>query len=99
MLKIAVITRYFPSSGEPWQGRSAYQTIRALALKANVHVFYPNSAYPSFLKPRTRLYDNLDRSYSPEGVEVSYHDYMAIPLISRPINGKMAARELLPHVR
>jgi len=99
MLRIAVITRYFPSSGEPWQGRSAYQTIRALALNAKVHVFYPNAAYPSFLNPRSRLYDSLDRSYSPAGVEVSYHNYAAVPLISRPINGRMAARALLPHVR
>ena len=31
MLKIAVVTRYFPSSAEPWQGRSAYQTLRVIA--------------------------------------------------------------------
>jgi hypothetical protein len=31
MLKIAVVTRYFPSSAEPWQGRSAYQALRVLA--------------------------------------------------------------------
>lgn len=99
MLRIAVITRYFPSSGEPWQGRSAYQTIRALASRAKVHVFYPNSAYPSLLKPRSRLYDSLDRSYSPAGAEVSYHDFAAVPLLSRPLNGRMAARALLPHVR
>jgi glycosyltransferase involved in cell wall biosynthesis len=99
MLRIAVITRYFPSSGEPWQGRSAYQTIRALSLKAKVHVFYANATYPSFLNPRNRLYKRLDPSYSPAGVEVSYHDYAAVPLISRPINGRMEARTLLPHVR
>jgi glycosyltransferase involved in cell wall biosynthesis len=99
MLKIAVITRYFPSSGEPWQGRSAYQTLRALSLKADVHVFYPNSAYPKLLSPRSRLYDRLDRSYSPAGVNVSYHDYAALPVISRPFNGRMAARALLSHVR
>ena len=99
MLRIAVVSRYFPSSGEPWQGRSAYQTIRALTSRAEVHVFYPNSAYPSFLRPRTRLYNGLDKSYSPADVSVSYHDYPAIPLISRPFNGAMAANALLPHVR
>ncbi|HEV2577218.1 MAG TPA: glycosyltransferase [Acidobacteriaceae bacterium] len=99
MLRIAVVSRYFPSSGEPWQGRSAYQTIRALSLQAEVHVFYPNSAYPSFLRPRTRLYNGLDKNYSPAGVSVSYHDYPAIPLLSRPFNGAMAASALLPHVR
>lgn len=99
MLKIAVITRYFPSSGEPWQGRSAYQTLRALSTEAKVHVFYPNAAYPGFLNPRSRLYKGLDPSYSPAGVDVSYHDYPALPLISRPFNGRVAARELLDHVR
>jgi glycosyltransferase involved in cell wall biosynthesis len=99
MLRIAVVSRYFPSSGEPWQGRSAYQTIRALDSQAKVHVFYPNSAYPSFLRPRTRLFAGLDKSYSPPGVSVSYHDYPALPLISRPFNGTMAASALLPHVR
>jgi teichuronic acid biosynthesis glycosyltransferase TuaC len=99
MLRIAVVSRYFPSSGEPWQGRSAYQTIRALDSQAKVHVFYPNSAYPSFLRPRTRLFTGLDKSYSPAGVSVSYHDYPALPLISRPFNGTMAASALLPHVR
>ena len=99
MLRIAVISRYFPSSGEPWQGRSAYQTIRALNSQADVHVFYPNSAYPTFLRPRTRLFRALDPNYSPAGVSVSYHDYPALPLLSRPFNGAMAARALLPHVR
>lgn len=99
MLKIAVISRYFPSSGEPWQGRSAYQTIRELNSQADVHVFYPNSAYPAFLRPRTRLFKAIDPNYSPAGVSVSYHDYPALPLVSRPFNGAMAAKALLPHVR
>ena len=99
MLKIAVITRHFPSSGEPWQGRSSYQTLSVLARKAKVHVFYPNAAYPSFLTPRSRLYRSLDSSYCPVGVEASYHDYPAVPLLSRSFNGSVAARTLLPYVR
>ncbi|HEY4009390.1 MAG TPA: glycosyltransferase, partial [Acidobacteriaceae bacterium] len=62
-------------------------------------VFFPELAYPSFLRPRTRLYNGLDPAYSPAGVSVSYHDYFAVPLVSRPFNGTMAARALLPHVR
>lgn len=99
MLKIAVVTRYFPSSGEPWQGRSAYQTLRQLAREADVHVFYPNAAYPSFLNPRSRLYRKLDPTYAVAGVEVSYVDYPAVPLVSRPLNGRMAAQALLPRIR
>lgn len=99
MLKIAVVTRYFPSSAEPWQGRSAYQTLRMLARNSDVRVFYPNAAYPSLLKPRSRSYDKLDPSYSPPDLRVNYYDFPALPLLSRPMNGWMAARVLLPHVR
>src|ERR1035441_2478107 len=98
-MKIAVVTQYFPSSAEPWQGRSAYQTLRVLAREADVRVFYPNAKYPAWLKPRSRIYESLDPSYSPLDVAVSYCDYAALPLVSRPFNGWMAARVLLPHVR
>jgi teichuronic acid biosynthesis glycosyltransferase TuaC len=99
MLKIAVVTRYFPSSAEPWQGRSAYQTLRVLARETDVRVFFPNATYPSFFRPRSRIYNKLDASFSPPDVKVSYYDYPALPLISRPFNGQVAARMLLPHVR
>jgi glycosyltransferase involved in cell wall biosynthesis len=99
MLKIAVVTSYFPSSAQPWQGRSAYQTLRVIAREADVRVFYPNSAYPSLLKPRSQSYHKLDASHSPPDVKASYYDYLALPLVSRPLNGWMAARVLLPHVR
>jgi teichuronic acid biosynthesis glycosyltransferase TuaC len=99
LLKIAVVTRYFPSSAEPWQGRSAYQTLRVLARKADLRVFYPNAQYPSLLKPRSRGYDRLDASFSPPGVKASYYDFPALPMLSRPLNGWLAARALLPHVR
>ena len=99
MLRIAVVTRYFPSSAEPWQGRFAYQTLRVLAREADVRVFYPNAKYPSLLKPHSRIYDTLDAFYSPADVKTSYYNYPALPLVSRPINGWIAARALLPHVR
>ena len=99
MLKIAVVTRYFPSSAEPWQGRSAYQTLRLVAHQADLRVFYPNASYPSLLKPRSRTYHKLDASWSPPDVKTNYYDFPSLPLISRPINGWLAARALLPHVR
>lgn len=98
MLKIAVVTHYFPSSAEPWQGRSAYQTLRLIAQKADVQVFYPNSSYPSILRSRSRSF-TLDHSWSPTDVNVKYYDYPAIPIISRPFNGDVAAHVLLPHIR
>ena len=99
MLRIAVVTRYSPSSAEPWQGRSAYQTLRVIARKADVQVFYPNARYPSLLTPRSRIYKDLDTSFSPPDVRASYYNFPALPLVSRPFNGWMAARTLLPHVK
>jgi teichuronic acid biosynthesis glycosyltransferase TuaC len=99
VLRIAVVTRYFPNSAQPIHGRSAYQTLRVLAREADVRVFYPNSTYPSLLKPRSRTYNRLDPLYSLPDVNVSYYDYPALPLISRPLNGWRAARVLLPDVR
>lgn len=98
MLRIAVVTHYFPSSAEPWQGRSAYQTLRLIARHADVQVFYPNASYPSILKSRSRRF-TLDHSWSPPDVKTAYYDYPALPVISRPFNGNTAARVLLPHVR
>ena len=98
-IRVAVITRYFPSSAEPWQGRAAYQTLRALARHAEVKVFFPNAAYPKAFTPRSRMYRDLDPHFSPPEVAVSYFDFPALPLVSRPFNGWMAARTVMPHVR
>ncbi len=99
MRRIAVVTRYFPSSGEPSQGRSLYETLRVLSRSAEIKVFYPNAAYPRILQPRSRAYDNLDRNFRPAGVRVEYFNYPALPLVSRPLNGWMTARTLWPHIR
>jgi glycosyltransferase involved in cell wall biosynthesis len=99
MLKIAVATAHFPSSAEPTKGRPAYQTMRLLSANSDVRVFYPHAVYPSLLKPRSRTYDVLDPAYNLPDVKVGYYDYPVLPLVSRPFNGWMAARALLPHIR
>lgn len=99
MLKIAVVTAHFPSSGEPTKGRPAYQTLRVLSSQCEVQVFYPHAAYPSWLKPRSRTYSGLDNSFNLPEVKVGYYDYPVLPLVSRPFNGWSATRVLLPHIR
>lgn len=99
MLRIAVITAHFPSSAQPTHGRPAYQTVRVLSETCAVQVFYPHAVYPAFLRPRTRIYTGLDPNYSLPGVKASYYDYPALPGLSRPFNGSLAAHTLLPHVR
>jgi glycosyltransferase involved in cell wall biosynthesis len=99
MLKIAVVTAHFPSSAQPTHGKPAYETLRVLSKNSDVRVFYPHAVYPSLLKPRSRIYDDFSASYSLPGVKASYYDYPVLPLVSRPFNGWMIARVLLPHVR
>ena len=95
-MRVAVVTRYFPSSGEPAQGRSLYETLRVArpqrrcpGLLSQCRLSQVSSASQQDLRqagPRFRLPD----------VSVSYFDYPALPLVSRPFNGWMAARTLLP---
>ena len=97
MMKVAVITNYFPISAHPWNGHSAYQTLRLLARSCNVHVFYPEADYPKRLQPSAGK-GTFDRSWNPPDVKVTYVPYPAIPLLSRPFNGFNAAKAVLPYV-
>jgi glycosyltransferase involved in cell wall biosynthesis len=99
MLKTAVITNYFPTREQRWRGHSAYQTLRELSKHTTIEVFFPHPSYPRHLKPKSRIYDSLDASFSPPDVKAHYIDYPALPCLSRPLNGVMAANCLLPHVR
>ncbi|MGC9158929.1 MAG: glycosyltransferase [Terracidiphilus sp.] len=99
MPRIAVVTSHFPSSHQPAHGRPVYETLRVLPGEFDARVFYPHAAYPNWLRPRGRSDEALDPSYRPPGVEAEYFDYRALPLVSRPLNGAMAARALLAAVR
>jgi glycosyltransferase involved in cell wall biosynthesis len=70
-----------------------------LSRQCEVEVFYPHAAYPPLLKPRSRTYDSLDHAYTLPGVTANYYDYPVLPLVSRPFNGWVAGRALLPHVK
>ena len=99
MLRIAVVTAHFPSSKQPTHGRPAYETLRILSGDCDVKVFYPHAAYPLWIKPQSRGREAFDPSYSLSGVRAEYLEYPALPLISRPFNGRMAASALLPRIR
>jgi len=98
-MRVAVITRYFPTSPEPWAGHSAYQTLRFLTQRCELKVFYPESQYPPLLTPKSRAGRNIDFNYRPAGVDVEYIGYPALPALSRPLNGWSAARSILSRVR
>ena len=97
-MKVAVVTQYFPTSVQPWAGHSAYQTLKRLAGACEVKVFYPEASYPALLRPKTGG-NALDAAWQPAGVAVEYLPYLALPLVSRPLNGWNIYRRLLPRVR
>lgn len=98
-MRVAVITRYFPTSHEPWAGHSAYQTLRILAKECQLKVFYPESRYPRFLTPGSRAGRQIDYNYRVDQVDVKYLPYPALPAISRPLNGFSASHSILSSVR
>lgn len=98
-MRVAVITRYFPTSQEPWAGHSAYQTLRFLAKRCELKVFYPESQYPPMLTPQSRAGRKIDFTHQVDGVAVEYIPYLALPAISRPLNGLSASRSILSSVR
>ena len=98
-LRVAVLTQYFPTSAQPWAGHSAYQTLRPLGHLCDLHVFYPEARYPAWLTPPGARRPALDRSWSPPDVPATYLPYPLLPVISRPFNGWLMSRRLLPAVR
>lgn len=98
-MKVAVVTSYFPTSTNPWEGRSAYETLRVLSTRCNLQVFCPVATYPHLLKPRGRSTPTPDLLWSPEGIAATYIPYPVLPLLSRPLNGFIMSQRLLPHVR
>ena len=98
-MRVAVVTKHFPSSVEKWQGHSCYQTLRLLAKRCELRVFYPEAVYPSLLTPKSSRKPALDKSWRPEGVTTSYLRFPALPLISRPLNGFAIADRLMRPVR
>ena len=98
-MKVAVLTQYFPSSNLPWGGHSAYQTMRMLARKVDLRVFFPAATYPGKLRPATASAQPIDPAWQPADVAVTYIPYPVLPVVSRPLNGFVMANRLLPHVR
>lgn len=100
MMRIAAVTGHYPCPPRPNDGRAAYQTLRELAGCAEVRVFCPIPVYPSVLNFHKQGNRKCDMPFiPPSDVEANYFDYPALPLISRPFNGWLAAHAVLPHVR
>jgi teichuronic acid biosynthesis glycosyltransferase TuaC len=101
-MRIAVLTHYFPTSVEPWAGNSALQTLRVLAARHPVRVFYPVLRYPKWLTPKSPIISNhaaLDPAWQADGIETRYIPYPTLPLVSRPFNGWVMSQSLLAEVQ
>ncbi len=98
-MKIAVVTQYFPTSSQPWGGHSAYQTIRILAQRHDIQVFYPEAKYFAGISPCGHVPNSTVPGYHPDGIAVRYIPYPVLPIVSRPFNGWLAFHSLLPYVR
>ena len=97
-MRVALVTKIFPSSIHQWAGHSAYQTIRILAQHTDLHAFYPYAVYPSALSRFDRS-PKPDPTWQPEGVSTTYVPHPGLPGVTRHLNGSIIARTLLPYVR
>ena len=98
-MRITVVTSYFPTSARPYGGNSAFQTLLRLKPHASIEVVAPLEHYPDlpFLKPAR--YEPADLTWQPPEFATTYVSYPVIPILSRPFNGPIVAKILLPHVR
>jgi teichuronic acid biosynthesis glycosyltransferase TuaC len=99
-MKVAVISGYYPNADDPHAGQSSYQTLRILASRCDLHVFSPQPAYPRMLKPSGNFHAARPNEFRPPSdVAATYVPYPILPVISRPFNGFVMSRWLLPLVR
>ena len=84
MLRLAVVTSYFPIRAQPHRGHSAYQTLREMTSDGDSG-FCPLATYPLRLLPHNFHYVRADPSFSPPDIPAHYIDYPALPLLSQPL--------------
>jgi teichuronic acid biosynthesis glycosyltransferase TuaC len=99
--RIALVTPMLPVPHDPSSGRYIYEIALALSKVAQVKVFLEKLRYPRLpgIRPKTYFYGELDAHYTLEGIDVQALSYPGVPGLTRAINGRMAARVLLPQVR
>ena len=98
-MRITVVTSYFPTSARPYGGNSAFQTLRWLKPHASIEVVCPLEHYPNFPGLKPSRYERSNLSWQPPEFQPTYVEYPAIPLLSRPFNGRVCTSILLPYVR
>jgi glycosyltransferase involved in cell wall biosynthesis len=98
-MRITVVTSYFPTSAHPYGGNSAFQTLRLLKPHASIEVICPLERYPDIAGLKPARYERSDPAWQAPEFKTTYLEYPVIPLLTRPLNGRICARILLPYVR
>lgn len=98
-MRLLVVTSQFPVAGEPTRGRPILQTVAELARLAEVRVLSPVARYPHWAQPRSYLYRPPEPPSSVADLAVDYVAYPALPMLSRPLNGRLCARALRERAR
>ena len=98
-MRITVVTSYFPTSARPYGGNSAFQTLLRMKPYASIEVVSPQEHYPDIPFLRPSRYEPADLNWQPPEFPTTYVSYPAIPILTRPFNGAVCAKILLPHVR
>jgi glycosyltransferase involved in cell wall biosynthesis len=98
-MRITVVTSYFPTSARPYGGNSAVQTLRLLKANASIEVVSPQERYPDVPGLRPSRYEPADLTWQPPEFVTTYVAYPVIPIVTRPFNGRVCAKILLPYVR
>jgi len=98
-MRITVVSSYFPTSARPYGGNSAVQTLRRMKAHASIEVVCPQERYPNIPGLKPPRYERPDLTWQPPDFSTTYVEYPAIPFVTRPFNGPVCARILLPHVR
>lgn len=97
--RIAVVTPNFPNSADPYLAIYIYHAVRALQRWAEVATYCVVPSYSRFfLRPRERAYRRIESNFILPNMQVLYINYPAIPLLTRFLNGRTAARYLWPHL-
>ena len=98
-MRITVVTSYFPTSARPYGGNSAFQTLRLMKPHATIEVVCPLEYYLNVPGLKPARYERSDPNWEPPEFKTTYVEYPAIPLFTRPFNGRICAKILLPYVR
>lgn len=97
--KIVVVTPEFPSREEPYRGRPIYQMLQCLQEHADIRVLCPWARYPDWLRPVHFEHHKPSPEDCSRELRAHYFGYPAIPGFTRPVNGIMCGRYLMPFVR